>query len=132
MHHPLYLNARSVVRLLAALMFVSLLIGGFPPLGVSAGSRSSPTTTATAVGPLATRGTAGITPEAALRRVLTIRPIQASWFAPSFLAVANAAQIEQGLASITTQLGPYKRLTPVPDGVFQVQFRDGTVDSFIH
>jgi CubicO group peptidase (beta-lactamase class C family) len=76
--------------------------------------------------------TRGITPEAALIRVLTRRPLQASWFAPSFLLAVSVQQIEQGIAAVTTQLGPYERLTPAPDSSYRVQFRDGTVDGRIH
>ena len=79
-----------------------------------------------------TRGTPGITPKAALIRVLTIRPIQASWFAPSFLLAVSVGQIAQGIADITAQLGPYARLTPLPDGGYRVQCRDGTVEGRIH
>jgi len=83
-------------------------------------------------GPSGTPGTPGITPTAALIRVLTVRPLQASWFAPAFLAVVSVSQIAQGIAVITTQLGPYKSLAPVPDGSLRVQCRDGTVDGRIH
>jgi CubicO group peptidase (beta-lactamase class C family) len=83
-------------------------------------------------GPQATSATPRITPQAALIRVLTVRPLQALWFAPVFLAAVSVAQIGQGLALITTILGPYKSLRPVPSGVYRVQFRDGTVEGRIH
>lgn len=83
-------------------------------------------------GPPVTVVTPGITPNAALIRVLTRRPIQASWFAPSFLLVVSVGQITQGIADITTQLGPYQSLSALPDGSDQVRFRDGTVDGRIH
>ncbi len=82
--------------------------------------------------PPPTPGTPGITPKTALIRVLTIRPLQASWFAPSFLAVVSLRQIAQGLASITTVLGPYRGLSALPDGAYRVRFRDGTVAGRIH
>jgi CubicO group peptidase (beta-lactamase class C family) len=78
------------------------------------------------------KGTPGITPEAALIRVLTRRPIQASWFAPVFLLAMSVPQLEQGLAGLIAQLGPYKSLTPLPAGGYTVQFRDGTVEAQIH
>jgi hypothetical protein len=77
-------------------------------------------------GPQGTRGTPGITPKAVLIRVLTRRPLHASWFAPSFLLAVSIGQIEQGIASLTTALGPYKGLSALPGGGYQVQFRDGT------
>ena len=83
-------------------------------------------------GPLATKRAPGITPKAALIRVLTRRPLQASWFAPSFLLVVSVGQIAQGIAGITTQLGPYKSLAALPDGGYRVQCRDGTVEGRIH
>lgn len=83
-------------------------------------------------GPAPARGTPGITPTAALIRVLSVRPLQASWFAPSFLAVVSLSQIAQGIAGITTELGPYKSLATVPDGSYQVRFRDGTVAGQLH
>lgn len=83
-------------------------------------------------GPPATKGGPGITPTAALIRVLTIRPLQASWFAPAFLAAESVGQIAQGLADITTVLGPYKSLKALPNGSDRVRFRDGTIDGRIY
>ncbi len=75
---------------------------------------------------------AGITPEAALVRVLTVQPIQPSWFAPPFLARVSVAQVRQVLTGISGQLGPYKSVAALPDGSFLVRFQDGTVTVRIH
>jgi CubicO group peptidase (beta-lactamase class C family) len=78
------------------------------------------------------KGRPGITPQAALIRILTRRPMLASWFAPSVLAVISVAQLEQQISSVTTVLGPYKSVAPLPTGGFRVRFRDGTIDVGIH
>ncbi len=83
-------------------------------------------------GPQATSAPPGITPAAALIRVLTVRPIQASWFAPTFLIAVSIAQMDQAMAGLTTELGPCTSLRPLPDGGYQVQCRDGTVEGRIH
>lgn len=82
-------------------------------------------------GPPSAPVTPGITPEAALIRVLTVRPLQTAWFAPSFLLAESVKQIEEGLAVLTTELGPYKHVTSGSGGAYQVQFRDGTTDVLI-
>jgi len=73
-----------------------------------------------------------ITPQAALVRVLTASHEQAAWFAPLFLAQVSTAQVEQGVAAIKAQFGPYKSVTPQPDGSYLVTFARGTTHAQIH
>ncbi len=75
---------------------------------------------------------AAITPEAALVRVLTVTPIQAGWFAPSFLAQVSLAQIRQATASILTDLGPYKSVSAETNGSYLIRFARGTATAQIH
>jgi CubicO group peptidase (beta-lactamase class C family) len=75
---------------------------------------------------------AGITPEAALVRVLVVRPIQPAWFAPTFLARISVAQVQQVVTSLTAQLGTFKSVAVMPGGTFRVRFRDGTASAQIH
>lgn len=74
---------------------------------------------------------ASITPEAALVRLLTATRIQASWFAPSFLAQVSVARIEQVRAGLLAQVGAYEGVEPQADGSFVVRFQRGTVQAQI-
>lgn len=75
---------------------------------------------------------APITPEAALVRVLTVTPIQAAWFAPSFLAQVSLTQIRQAAAGILADLGPYKSVSAQSNGSYLVRFTRGTAVAQIH
>jgi CubicO group peptidase (beta-lactamase class C family) len=75
---------------------------------------------------------APITPHAALVRVLTLTPLQAAWFAPSFLAQASVVQVEQAINGIKAELGPYQSLHDQPDGSYLVHFLAGTAKVKIH
>src|SRR4051794_12318832 len=74
----------------------------------------------------------GISPKTALVRVLTARPIQPSWFAPTFLAQVSVAQVQEVVDGLVGQLGSYKSVTSEPDGSFLVHYRDGTANAQIH
>ncbi len=73
-----------------------------------------------------------ITPQAALVRVLTAPHEQSAWFAPLFLAQVSVAQVEQGVAAIKAQFGPYQNVAPWPDGSYLVTFARGTAQAQIH
>ncbi len=73
-----------------------------------------------------------ITPQAALVRVLTAPRLQADWFAPAFLAQVSVAQLQQGIAALKAQLGPYQGVTAQPNGSYLVRFGRGTVQAQIH
>ncbi len=75
---------------------------------------------------------AGITPEAALVRVLTAPKIQADWFAPVFLAQVSVAQVGQIRAQVITELGAYRSVTGEGNGAFLVHFQHGTAIAQIH
>jgi CubicO group peptidase (beta-lactamase class C family) len=77
-------------------------------------------------------GATPITPRAALVRVLTLTPLQAGWFAPSFLAQASVVQVEQAINGIKSELGPYQSVHDQPDGSYLVQFQAGTAKAQIH
>lgn len=53
-----------------------------------------------------------VTPEQALERLFRERPVQAEWFAPSFLARVSAAQVEQVVAQLVAALGAFERVEP--------------------
>ncbi len=73
-----------------------------------------------------------ITPRAALVRVLSAPREQPGWFAPLFLAQVSVAQVEQGIAGVKAQFGPYKGVAPRPDGSYLVTFARGSVQAQIH
>ncbi len=73
-----------------------------------------------------------ITPQAALVRVLTAPRPRADWFAPVFLVQVSVAQLQQGIAALKTQLGPYQTVTARPGGSYLVRFARGTVQAQIH
>ena len=75
---------------------------------------------------------ATITPEAALVRVLTVTPIEATWFAPSFLAQVSLTQIRQAAAGLLADLGPYKSVSAQPNGSYLVRFARGTATAQVH
>jgi CubicO group peptidase (beta-lactamase class C family) len=74
---------------------------------------------------------ATISPQAALVRLFTVTPIQASWFAPSFLATISAAQVQQGIQGVEAQVGPYQSVAKTADGSFLVRFKSGTANAQI-
>jgi len=83
-------------------------------------------------GPRLSAHAQSITPRAALVRVLTAPREQPEWFAPAFLAQVSAAQIEQVVAGVKAQFGPYQGVAPQPDGSYLVTFARGTVKAQIH
>ena len=78
----------------------------------------------------ATGGAAAMDARGALERFLTIRPIQAEWFAESFLAEVPLSQLEPGLRSITDQLGTYQGVEG-NGSPFTVRFSRGTATAHI-
>ena len=81
------------------------------------------------VGGSSTGGVAGseasLSPKAALERFFTDKPIQADWFADSFLAQVPLEQLEPGLKGITDQLGSYESVAG-DSSPFTVNFSQGT------
>ena len=73
-----------------------------------------------------------ITPQAALVRVLTAPQERSTWFAPAFLARVNVTQVQAVVQSVKAQFGPYKSVTPQPDGSYLVRFQRGTIRARIH
>lgn len=71
-----------------------------------------------------------LTPEAALERLFTAQPIQADWFAPTFLAQVPLAQIESVVADLRTNLGHYQAVQTAGHG-YRVQFERGAVPTQI-
>ncbi len=69
---------------------------------------------------------APITPEAALIRVLTAPQIRAGWFAPTFLAQASLAQVQQARANLVAVLGAYTAVTAEGNSTFMVRFQQGS------
>ena len=74
---------------------------------------------------------APITPKAAHIRVLTARRMQTSWFAPTFLAQASPAQVQQARDSVIAALGAYNAATADGNGTFVVHFQHGTANAQI-
>jgi beta-lactamase class A len=74
---------------------------------------------------------APMTPEAALIRVLTAPQIQAGWFAPTFLAQASLAQVQQARANLVAVLGAYTAVTAEGNSTFVVRFQHGTATAQI-
>lgn len=56
------------------------------------------------------------TPEQALERLFRTRPVQADWFAPSFLAQVSAAQVEAIVDQLVSALGPLERVERAESG----------------
>ncbi len=77
-----------------------------------------------------TGGAAAMDARGALERFLTTRPIQADWFAESFLAEVPLSQLEPGLKSITDQLGVYEGVEG-NSSPFTVRFSRGTAAAHI-
>lgn len=69
-------------------------------------------------------------PQAALERLFTTRPVQAAWFTPSFLQEVPLTQVEQVLSTLEAQLGRYLGVQPEGDG-FVVSFEKGEVPTRI-
>ena len=88
-------------------------------------AKSGPTAETGSASEGETGGAAALDPKEALERFLTTRPLQAEWFADSFLAQVPLAQLEPGLEGITSQLGTYERVEG-DSSPFTVKFSQGT------
>ena len=67
-----------------------------------------------------------LTPRQALARLFTASHLQADWFTPQVLAVANVSQLEMLRDTLTSSLGAYQSVMPRPDGSFLLTFARGT------
>ena len=111
--------------------------GGATGAAVTGGA----TTGGTATGGAVTGGTGGVTggatggaadlsPEEALERLFTDRPLQTEWFAESFLSALPVSQLTTLLDDITEQLGTYEGVEG-DSSPFTVRFSRGTATAQI-
>lgn len=128
-------HLRQLPQGLSGALVVAALVLGGAGTGLHRSSqavaptRSSPQTVAPTHGSSQVQA---ITPRAALVRVLTAPHLEPSWFAPVFLAQVSVAQLQQAIATLKAQLGPYQGVTAQPDGSYLVRFSRGTVQARIH
>lgn len=84
----------------------------------------------------ATRTHAGpataITERTALERLAQASTVEATWFAPSLLAVEPLSEIQQFFDHARQELGPYQAVIPQPNQSYYVTYQRGLFRALIH
>src|SRR5918912_1229062 len=68
-----------------------------------------------------------ITERAALQRLFSATTVQATWFAPQFLAQVPLTAIQQRVAQLPRALGPFQGVIPVPYHSYYVTYQQGLI-----
>ena len=106
-----FIRQSILAGLLIALWSTGLAHGGQAVYGSQAHSRQMGT----------------ITERTALQRLFSATTVQATWFAPQFLAQVPLTAIQQRVAQLPRALGPFQGVSPVPYHSYYVTYQQGLI-----